>query len=543
MATPSLLLAAVVLLVSPQAGERAPEAAVFGGVPQGMFVGRSLLSGRAVCLLFLSEGRITRAIPEGGLENFDWNKHRAAHGPDSGTWQIRGGQLVVTWGDGGVHQGPITVHPDGIEFYGKRYSKPVPVTVAALAGRWESARGTAVGGGAGINRVSELAIAADGRYQWTSTTGGVVQGRSVANDRSMTGTVTVRGSTIVFASDAGTASSHTLLPAAGQPVNAFSVDSDMFTRLGPAPARPLEALPAPSSTGGVSSHKGLLFELPQGWTGSLQQGGFIATPPNMRADSVVLVGIHGAERMTGSFDDWLRTKLAADLGGLKVLQSSSPARAKSGSLDVLSAGRTVQDQRGTVILQVYYAITDGQQAGLAMVGTANQVALQARMPEVQALLQSIRFGTNGDGAPTGQPPASAPSTGSVSTAGRTVAAADLVGHWEHGGSNRVAFANATSTRGYGLGYTFKADGTYTYFFSGTIDERTRFTENDSGTWAFEGGFLVFRSGERASTKTYRIIQFSTSPDGSGSLTLLDRAYPVTDSNVNVWGEKYVRKGR
>ena len=116
---------------------------------------------------------------------------------------MRGDQLVVAWGDGGVHQGPITTHPDGIEFYGKRYAKPVA---------------------------------------------------------------------------------------------------------------------------------------------------------NANADSVVIVVLSGAERLNGtSFDQWLRAKMAADLrGGLKALQSAPTTRSKSGSLDVLSAGRTVQDQSGGVLLQIYY---------------------------------------------------------------------------------------------------------------------------------------------------------------------------------------------
>ena len=46
---------------------------------------------------------MTRFIPEGGLENFDWAAHLAAHGPDSGRWEMRGSQLAIAWGDGGVH--------------------------------------------------------------------------------------------------------------------------------------------------------------------------------------------------------------------------------------------------------------------------------------------------------------------------------------------------------------------------------------------------------------------------------------------------------
>src|SRR5689334_22652217 len=88
------LLFALLALGPMSQSERVPDAVVVNGVPQGMFVGRSLLGGKAVCLLFLSGGRITRAIPEGGLESFDWTRHRAAHGPDSGTWQMQSGHLV-----------------------------------------------------------------------------------------------------------------------------------------------------------------------------------------------------------------------------------------------------------------------------------------------------------------------------------------------------------------------------------------------------------------------------------------------------------------
>ncbi len=212
--------------------ERVPEAAVVRGVPQGMFVSRSLLTGRTVCLLFLSGGRVTRAVPEGGLENFEWAKHEATHARDSGQWAVRGGQLAIAWGDGGVHEGPLTLRPDGIEFYGKRYTKPVEVALAALAGRWQATRGTAIAGGPGINVASALSIGADGRYEWSSTTGGVVAGRAAASDKTMTGTVRITGATtIVLTPDSGAATTHTLLAVSGSPTAAFSVDANMFTRV------------------------------------------------------------------------------------------------------------------------------------------------------------------------------------------------------------------------------------------------------------------------------------------------------------------------
>ena len=534
------ILVAATIILTPQ-GERVPDSAVVNGVPQGMFVGRSLITGKAVCLLFLGGGRITRAIPEGGLESFGWNKHRTAHGPDSGTWQMRGSQLVVTWGDGGVHQGPITVNPDGIEFYGKRYSKPAVVSVPAIAGRWESARGTAITGGPGINRVSELVIAADGHYQWLTTIGGVVQGRVASNDRSLSGTVAVRGLTITFTSDAGTTTSHTLLPAAGQPVSAFSVDADMFTRAGPASATVPQA---PSA----NVYQGLAFTLPAGWTTGIQQNRFVAAPANQAADGVVFVIIYGADALAGSFEDWLRAKMAADLGStLRVLQAAPPTRGKLGALDTLSAGRTVQDQRdgsARALLQIYYGVSDGRQAGLAMAATTSEAALKAQMPLIQALFQSLRFGASEAGA---KPMAPSPAPASRSSLSTTVAAADLVGQWSHGDSAHTQYRTASggnagsTTVAYGDGYTFRADGTFTYSFTGMYNS-VYLKESDSGTWGFEDGFLVIR-GRTRGVKTYRIIQLQPAADGSSALTLLDRSYQPTDSNINVWGEKYLRKGK
>jgi hypothetical protein len=182
--------------------------------------------------LFLGGGRVSRFVPSGGLENFDWERHRQAHGPDSGRWElVAGGEIRIAWGDGGVHQGKLTVHSDGIEFYGKRYARPANVSLADLAGTWEAARGTAVAGGQGVNRVSTLLIHPDGRYELGAVTGGVVAGRATSTAGANSGRVSISGATMVLRSDGGGATSYTFLPAAGSPVTAFTLDADMFTRV------------------------------------------------------------------------------------------------------------------------------------------------------------------------------------------------------------------------------------------------------------------------------------------------------------------------
>lgn len=529
--------------------ERVPDSAVVNGVPQGIFVSRSLLTGRAVCLLFLSGGRITRAIPAGGLESFDWNRHRAAHGPDSGTWQVRTGQLVVQWGDGGVNQGPLTVNATGIEFYGKRYSKPVPVALPAIVGRWEAARGTAIAGGAGVNRVSELVIQADGRYQWASTTGGVVSGRAMTSDTSMSGTVSVKGLTIILRSDAGTTSSHTFLPAAGSPVSAFSIDADMFTRVGPAPspaATPAPAVPAGRaiSPAGTTTYQGLAFTMPSGWASGMQQGRFMIVPPNPTPESVVLVTISGAESLRGTFDDWFAGRMAADAAGMRVLQSAPASRTRSGGLDMLSAGRTVQDKTGGVILQIHHAISDGKLVGLAMVATASEAALKTHMPSVQSTFQSLRF-ADSDSAPAAPPSSSGAPSPLVPANKTTLTAADLVGSWGHSTAGIVNSAGQRSgdTISVRSGYSFAADGTYDLSQNSMINSQF-IREKDTGRWSLQGNVLTIRSNTAGrSPKSYRILSYQVASDGTVFMGVLDTSYPLTQGNIGLYEEKWVRPRR
>jgi hypothetical protein len=139
----------------------------------------------------------------------------------------------VVWGDGGVHAGPLTARPDGIEFYGKRYVIPRRVELSSLVGRWEATRGTAIAGGEGVNVAASLVIDGNGRYQWASVTGGVVSGRAAATERAGTGTVTIRGATLQLRADAGTMTTHTFLLAGGTPVQTFTLDRDVFVRVKP----------------------------------------------------------------------------------------------------------------------------------------------------------------------------------------------------------------------------------------------------------------------------------------------------------------------
>jgi hypothetical protein len=126
----------------------------------------------------------------------------------------------------------LNVTSGGIEFYGKRYSRAPTVGIAAVAGKWESARGTAIMGGEGINISQTLTIKPDGSFHWEAGSGGVVSGEAVSNNtKNKSGRISIAGSTVTFHGDDGSAESFTFLPVPGDPVSAVAIGSDMFTRI------------------------------------------------------------------------------------------------------------------------------------------------------------------------------------------------------------------------------------------------------------------------------------------------------------------------
>lgn len=104
------------------------------------------------------------------------------------------------------------------------------VELADLVGSWEAAHGTAPWGGDGLIALSSLTIEADGHYGWDGTVGGVIDGSATAAASSGSGTVHVAGQTMTFKADDGSVVARTFLPVAGRPIEAFSLDTELFTR-------------------------------------------------------------------------------------------------------------------------------------------------------------------------------------------------------------------------------------------------------------------------------------------------------------------------
>lgn len=309
----------------------------------------------------------------------------------------------------------------------------------------------------------------------------------------------------------------------------------------------LAAIPGWAEEG---SYKGFFFSTPSGWTSGEQEGRFLLAPTDMTEETAVVVVLSGAEKLAGKqFNDWFRAKMASDLNPqLKILQSGEIQSNTAGELRLLTTGRTVQDAGGGVRLQMYHGVSDGKQAGLAMVVTASEGAINKYMEGIQALFASLRFSR----APNpGASPASSPQAGggeqpAAAAASKTrIAVSDVVGSWSHSTTSYATYVSSStgsyagsSIISYGQGYEFAADGTYQYSFTGMHNGRS-VREKDSGTWRFEGGNLAIRSRER-DPKTYQIIEYQTAPDGTTFMTLLDVYYPPSQGNIDLYAEKFVR---
>ncbi|MFN0181568.1 MAG: hypothetical protein ACKVZ0_22380 [Gemmatimonadales bacterium] len=139
-------------------------------------------------------------------------------------------------------------------------------------------------------------------------------------------------------------------------------------------------------------YKGLAYTTPPGWSSGERDGQLVLAPGDMTDQTAVVVILLGAERLRGApFQDWFQGRLAQDAAGAKVLRDSPVQSGTSGSLQVLSTGRTIQDASGGVRLQIVYAIADATQAGAAMVLTASEAALTKHLPAVQQLFRTLRF--------------------------------------------------------------------------------------------------------------------------------------------------------
>jgi hypothetical protein len=115
----------------------------------------------------------------------------------------------------------------------------------------------------------------------------------------------------------------------------------------------------------------------------------------------------------------------------------------------------------------------------------------------------------------------------------TIVVADLAGNWHSGLATSISLYNTAgqyrgnSLTAYNAGYTIAADGSFTYKFSGLMNNRPT-SDDDSGVVELGGEFVTFK-GHRRATR-YRFLNVQQAIDGTTVLTLLP---PVEMSKIDI----------
>jgi len=117
-----------------------------------------------------------------------------------------------------------------------------------------------------------------------------------------------------------------------------------------------------------------------------------------------------------------------------------------------------------------------------------------------------------------------PQNGFSGTLKESVTMADLTGAWSFGAGSVQSYIDSssgdyagTSTAFYGEQYFIRADGMFTYKFTGRSGNVT-VRESDSGRLELAGGFLNFKFKGR-SPRRFQLIGFMTQPNGAVILSL------------------------
>jgi hypothetical protein len=153
-----------------------------------------------------------------------------------------------------------------------------------------------------------------------------------------------------------------------------------------------------------------------------------------------------------------------------------------------------------------YTLETGKGVVPVMVLTLNRQVLDLMDHVVRAVVGSVRM------APLKASPIK-----------NTIAVADLAGQWKTGAAVSLDFYNSSgqyernSLTAWSAAYIIAADGTFTYKFSGLVNNRPT-TDDDSGVVELGSEFVVFK-GHRRTTR-YRFLNLQQAIDGSTVLTTL-----------------------
>jgi hypothetical protein len=284
-----------------------------------------------------------------------------------------------------------------------------------------------------------------------------------------------------------------------------------------------------------ASLEGIKFTPPTGWIRTSKEGVAIFTDTDKVTGHFCILSIYGASVSAGSpQQDFSKTWSELVIKPFKVDGSPETESRKDDGWTVIVAGSQIRSNGApaALILTVY----SGFGKTVAMLAVLNDPSY---VETVDAFNRSLQIDKTV--APTSSsandpeyldfdpfPPkpnsymVHKPLMGQLK---RTLALADLAGHWSMGAGGVQTLVDSstgdyagTNTTFYGRQFDIRADGSFTYRFDGRSGNRT-VRETDTGRVSIDGGLVVVRY-EHGATERYRFIAYMVLPKGAAILTLL-----------------------
>lgn len=277
---------------------------------------------------------------------------------------------------------------------------------------------------------------------------------------------------------------------------------------------------------------------PKGWVVQQDSGVYAAQQDPMKKDAAGILFLYTPNSNNATEDqllDGVASKVAQDV-------AVGERAAISGGIGHYMIADGVSD--GTKVrIAALAVVTNGQAIVSVFVAKTADFDALGGLTLASVVMGSFKPNTTPTPAPApAEAPAPAPATGAV-----TIHLSDLVGKWGNNGASTLSYVDAdgnysgSSTAFFGEWYTFKADGSYTMSFQGRANNHT-IRETGAGRVTFSGDLLIFegtREGAPSMMKL-RLLGFQTAKDGTAVLTLLDAQYPLTEGNIGLYKEAWIR---
>jgi len=149
-------------------------------------------------------------------------------------------------------------------------------------------------------------------------------------------------------------------------------------------------LPVVLSRAASADDFNVAFQPPPGWSPVPMEGSRAFSPPGLPPGTFMLLIVSQAETLAAqTFRAWYDRQLAKS--DLQIVERGEVMASSANELQLLVTTQTAQDPQAGRIRVIFYGISAGQQAALAVMMTNSDALTQQHMSAVRAFFDSLSF--------------------------------------------------------------------------------------------------------------------------------------------------------